>query len=620
MPTRGAVEPDPQRWGRRPVAALAVRIAAFGIPVALAWTAVRLLGDLFLRPAGWVGAGIWLLQAIVVATVVSALTDRLTRRLLPLATLLGLSLAFPDRAPSRFGVALRSGSTRRLRDRLDELAAGKVDDHGEAAARALELVTALGQHDRLTRGHTERVRAHADVIAEELGLSEGDRLHLAWGVLLHDVGKLAVPAEILNKEDDLTPAEWGTLKRHPEAGRRIVAPLQDWLGDWLRPVHEHHERWDGAGYPGGLAGTEISLAGRIVAVADAYDVITSRRSYKAAMSTEAGRREIVRCAGTQFDPEVVRAFVATSMGRRWAGGAFAWLAELPSLGQIGSSLGGAATTVVATGATAAVLAGAGPMGEPLSASASNAEVVTTTTAVEATTTTVPPTTGPVVLRPSQDPSAPPPTTAGTAPPSTTTAVTPTTVAVTTTIPAEATSTTTSAPTTTTTAPPGAPAATTTTTAAPSSPTTTPAATTTAPQVTTTTTTTPPATTTTSAPATTTTTAAPTTTTVESSFTCEVAYVNTWDDGYWASVTVKNTGTQTVDGWTVTWRFHDDEEFTSLWGMRFVDQDGDVVTLEDRGWNSKIDPGKSAVTGYTADTDDDPDTLPTELTVNGIACT
>jgi len=326
------------------------------LPLLTAWLAVRGTSHWYLRPEGPLGLVAWLLQAIAVSVAVSAVVDHLARRLLPLAALLNLSLAFPNEAPSRFGIALRAGSAKRLQERLDQVAAeGLGDSPDEAARRALDLVASLSAHDRLTRGHTERVRAHAEVIARELGLSDTERLHLAWGVLLHDIGKLAVPAEILNKEGELSSEEWAVLRNHPAAGQAILAPLAGWLDDWVRAAGEHHERWDGNVYPAGLAGTRISLAGRITAVADAYDVITSARSYKKPMSAAAARQELVRCSGSQFDPAVVRAFLSASVRRRWHGGPLAWVAELPSLGRLTTTLSNSAAAATAT--AAAIVAG-----------------------------------------------------------------------------------------------------------------------------------------------------------------------------------------------------------------------------------------------------------------------
>ena len=210
----------------------------------------------------------------------------------------------------------------------------------------------------MTRGHCERVRVLTDLMAVELGLGREDRSRLQWAALLHDIGKLVVPAEILNKTSRLTDDEFSVIKLHPAAGYKLVEPLREWLGPWSLAVLEHHERWDGGGYPRGLAGTEISLAGRIVCVTDTYDVITSARSYKKPMSAAAARAELARCAGGQFDPAMVKAFLRIGQSRtRFAGGLLSWLPNLPgSVGQVATQV--ASNTATASLATVTVAAAA----------------------------------------------------------------------------------------------------------------------------------------------------------------------------------------------------------------------------------------------------------------------
>ncbi len=244
------------------------------------------------------------------------LAERGARRFLPLVAFLRLSMAFPDHAPSRFAVAMRTGTTRQLERRIEEIrSVGLVGVPEEQfGSIVLELAAALSVHDRLTRGHGERVRAYTDLIGEEMGLGQNDLEKLRWASLLHDVGKLFVPSEILNKPGRLTAEEFEIIKQHPVHGMRLVAPLQDWLGPWALAVSQHHERWDGGGYPFGLSGTDIHLGARMVAVADAFDVMTSARSYKAPMKVSDARAELARCAGSQFDPAVVRAFLSVGLG------------------------------------------------------------------------------------------------------------------------------------------------------------------------------------------------------------------------------------------------------------------------------------------------------------------
>src|SRR5690606_837458 len=144
--------------------------------------------------------------------------------------------------------------------------------------------------------------------------------------LLHDIGKLEVSERILNKPGKPTTREWQELRRHPEAGYRMLEPLQEWLGEWAVTVLHHHERWDGGGCPAGLAGEQVPLGAGIVAAADGYDVMAAARSYKRPSSSTAAREELVACAGSQFGPAGVRAFLRIPLPRlRWAFGPLAWL-------------------------------------------------------------------------------------------------------------------------------------------------------------------------------------------------------------------------------------------------------------------------------------------------------
>ena len=256
-------ESETRRWVARPGVAHAIRIVGVVTPIGLAIFTGILTGQVFGRPDSF---GLTLVRVATTATVsavVMAASERVFRRLMPLATMFRLTLVFPDHAPSRFAMALRSGNSRLLQRRLVDARDGTIDEQDEQAyfEVLLELVGALSRHDRLTRGHCERTRAYTEVVISELELPAHDADRLRWAALLHDVGKLGVDAEILNKPDKPTEEEWVQLKRHPEMGVALVEPIAAFLGPWISAIEQHHERWDGAGYPNGLRGREIHLGG-----------------------------------------------------------------------------------------------------------------------------------------------------------------------------------------------------------------------------------------------------------------------------------------------------------------------------------------------------------------------
>lgn len=162
-----------------------------------------------------------------------------------------------------------------------------------------------------TGQHIKRVSEYSRIIARQLGLSEEAAENLRLASTMHDLGKLMIPSEILDKPGRLTDEEFAEIKKHPGFGEHLLHNVEGETMTLARQVAlEHHERYDGKGYPSGEKGEEIGLEGRIVAVADVYDALTSRRSYKEAWDPKAAYDEIVRCSGTQFDPRVVEAFIA----------------------------------------------------------------------------------------------------------------------------------------------------------------------------------------------------------------------------------------------------------------------------------------------------------------------
>ncbi|MFD4373549.1 HD-GYP domain-containing protein [Streptomyces sp. NPDC058486] len=182
--------------------------------------------------------------------------------------------------------------------------------HERAAHQATirALVQAVDIKDSYTRGHSERVGHASVLIARELGM-RGDRLDVVrFAGILHDVGKLGVPTRVLRKDGPLTPEERRIIELHPEYGHEMVRGI-GFLGEARDAVLHHHERIDGSGYPYGLRGEEIPECARVVAVADAFDAMTSTRSYSRARPVATALAELERCAGSQFDPRMVGALV-----------------------------------------------------------------------------------------------------------------------------------------------------------------------------------------------------------------------------------------------------------------------------------------------------------------------
>jgi PAS domain S-box-containing protein len=169
-------------------------------------------------------------------------------------------------------------------------------------------VRALDLRDKETEGHTRRVTTLAVRLARFMGIEGEELVHIRRGALLHDIGKLGIPDRILHKPGPLTNEEWLLMKRHPVYAYEWLAPIS-FLGSALAIPYCHHERWDGAGYPRGLKGTEIPLAARIFSIIDTWDALRSERPYKPAISSIEALALIAAQAGQQFDPAVVRAFL-----------------------------------------------------------------------------------------------------------------------------------------------------------------------------------------------------------------------------------------------------------------------------------------------------------------------
>jgi putative nucleotidyltransferase with HDIG domain len=170
------------------------------------------------------------------------------------------------------------------------------------------MAQALDARDPYTAGHSLRVAAYSFAIAGELGVPKKDCETIRTAAQLHDIGKIGIPDVILQKMGRLTPDEFGLIKLHPQIGRKILEKVSRFK-DLLPVVELHHENFDGTGYPYKLPGSRIPLAARIVRVADAYDSMTSSRSYRGALPQVAAINELVKYSGSHFDPQVIQAFL-----------------------------------------------------------------------------------------------------------------------------------------------------------------------------------------------------------------------------------------------------------------------------------------------------------------------
>lgn len=191
--------------------------------------------------------------------------------------------------------------------RAERLEAALADMEETYLQTIAALADATDEKDAYSLGHTERVSFYARCIAAEISAALIDQRAFKYSLLLHDLGKIGIAEELLKKAGRLSETEWETVKSHSEIGARLLSKVR-FLGPALASVRSHHERFDGKGYPDGLRGEQIPLPARIIAVADAFEAMTSDRPYRAGLSSEEARDQIVANAGTQFDPEVVAAF------------------------------------------------------------------------------------------------------------------------------------------------------------------------------------------------------------------------------------------------------------------------------------------------------------------------
>ncbi len=193
---------------------------------------------------------------------------------------------------------------------LEELKENIEEEHIDLISSIKTLISVINAKDRYTYAHTERIVIYTQLIADKLELCEEDRRILKYGAYLHDIGKIQIPTEVLNKKMKLSDEEWSMMKKHPENGAEIIEPVQSLQGVMPLILH-HHERYNGTGYPKKLKGEEIPYLARMLSVVDSFDAMTSNRPYKQSMSFDDALRELKDCSGTQFDPDIVDSFIET---------------------------------------------------------------------------------------------------------------------------------------------------------------------------------------------------------------------------------------------------------------------------------------------------------------------
>jgi response regulator RpfG family c-di-GMP phosphodiesterase len=209
--------------------------------------------------------------------------------------------------------------SQKLRGRFSELVGDRAEENAAAAEseagslRTVEFLEVLAEtietKDRFMRGHCRRVAFYSSLLADRLALPADEQERVRLGAFLHDLGKVGVPTDLLLREGALDPSERAIVEQHPVIGSRLVKPLD--LPTGVAPsIRHHHEWWDGTGYPDGLAGDEIPLAARVIAIADAFDAMSCDRPYRQALRREVVLAEFRRFAGVQFDPTLTKEFLA----------------------------------------------------------------------------------------------------------------------------------------------------------------------------------------------------------------------------------------------------------------------------------------------------------------------
>jgi len=371
-------------------ASLTIKFAIFLIPAIVGFVvayAILQVMSPFLSIPEWL---IWIVIAIVVSLATSLFVGDVTRNAIRDTKLFRKANRFDTEVGELFGSALRDGSAKSAKKN-----AIKMGQDAEFVDELLRLLDQLKRHDRLTRGHIERVRAYASMIGRELNMSDEDLEALNWSAVMHDIGKLDVPNWLLSSPEKPTDDEWEILKRHPEASRHRLRRLEKFLGPSIYDgALYHHERWDGNGYPNGVAGEEIPIIGRITAIADAFDVMTHARSYKKPMPIALAREELMAGAGSQFDPKLVTAFL--KIGDEELKDVRGWSATIAGISVVGSRVAtiGTQLSIVAASVAGAGVASVTADTIPPAIAFEQSPATSTTTAAPTTTTAAPTTTTP----------------------------------------------------------------------------------------------------------------------------------------------------------------------------------------------------------------------------------
>jgi len=186
----------------------------------------------------------------------------------------------------------------------------EISENGNCLEFARVLAYTLEENDPYTSGHSARVCYYSDLIAKRLCLSAKEQVEVQIASYLHDIGKMGISSRFINKKGSLSPADWAVMKQHTKKSIELLVPLS-LSSNILSYILHHHERFDGTGYPDGLVGDQIPLGARIIAISDAYDSMTSNRPYRQPLSNGEAKQELMKCAGSQFDPKLVTFFSET---------------------------------------------------------------------------------------------------------------------------------------------------------------------------------------------------------------------------------------------------------------------------------------------------------------------